>query len=789
MKPDYATSLAFLEKLQPEDGWTLTSISINKQYINTRRFEKEQGAELMKWLEEENSSNNIYYALNPSRNPQAKKFKKEDVLEVRYFHVDLDPRVGESVEDALPRLMGLVENSTRVPRPHFMVYSGGGYNAIWRLEKPLPLEGPGDIGEAERYTKWIELEFEGDHCYNIDRILRLPGTINYPDAGKRKKGRVKVVADVVWAEDGAVSYDDFEQATQVQDSQGFQGRNVQIESGNVIRLGDVDELPEEVPPWCKVVIVQGLDPDNPNKHESRSEWLFAVCCELVRCKVPDETIFSILTDKDFAISASVLDNRNPEKYAIRQIGRAKDKAISPDLERMNEAHAVIEDMGGKCRVISEVWDPGLKRNRVSFVTFNEFRNRYLHKKVPIGFNRQGETTYQKLGSWWLEHESRRQYGTVVFAPGKDVPGAFNLWKGFGVMPKAGDCSLFLEHIHDVLCSGEQALTDYLIGWLANTVQNPDEPGHAAVVLHGGQGTGKSFFAKAFGRLFDRHFLQVSNPKYLVGSFNAHLRDCVVLFGDEAFYAGDKKHESVLKTLVTEDMITIEAKGVDVEAAPNCVHLIMASNEDWVVPVGFDDRRFFVLDVNDSRQGDRDYFDAMALQLEDGGYEALLDFLLRYDLKGFDVRKPPKTKALQRQKVYSMSVEEQWWKSKLDDGLILETHTKWEPVVSACELLASMVQTQRRLPKSRRSGETQLGGVLKKLVPRMEKFQGSEEICVTDYSNVVRRLARPTYYRFPPLSLCRKAWEDRYGETEWEEFTPMTDADKKALADAKGDTPF
>jgi len=49
-------------------------------------------------------------------------------------------------------------------------------------------------------------------------------------------------------------------------------------SGNVQRLASVDELPAAVSMAAKVVIVQGKDPDDPNRHSSRSEWLFWVCC-------------------------------------------------------------------------------------------------------------------------------------------------------------------------------------------------------------------------------------------------------------------------------------------------------------------------------------------------------------------------------------------------------------------------------------------------------------------------------------------------------------------------------
>ena len=53
-----------------------------------------------------------------------------------------------------------------------------------------------------------------------------------------------------------------------------------------------------------------------------------------------------------------------------------------------------------------------------------------------------------------------------------------------------------------------------------------------------------------------------NAKHLVGHFNAHLQHCSVLFADEAFFAGDRSHESVLKGLITEETLLIEPKGVD-----------------------------------------------------------------------------------------------------------------------------------------------------------------------------------------------------------------------------------
>jgi hypothetical protein len=79
---------------------------------------------------------------------------------------------------------------------------------------------------------------------------------------------------------------------------------------------------------------------------------------------------------------------------------------------------------------------------------------------------------------------------------------------------------------------------------------------------------------------------------------------------------------------------------------------MSSNADWVVPAGADARRYFVLNVSDAQMQKTDYFAAISKQMENGGREALLQFLLHRDLSGFEVRRVPQTDALAQQKAHS-----------------------------------------------------------------------------------------------------------------------------------------
>ncbi|KKK73785.1 hypothetical protein LCGC14_2890320, partial [marine sediment metagenome] len=286
-------------------------------------------------------------------------------------------------------------------------------------------------------------------------------------------------------------------------------------------------------------------------------------------------------------------------------------------------------MGGKCRVIEEILDPSLRRTRITKQSFDDFRNRYMNKKIKVGTKDDGVTpVYMQLGKWWLQQEHRRQYDTIVFAPGQEPEGAYNLWRGFACEAKPGVCEKFLSHLHKNICNENTEYFTYLMGWMANCVQNPARPGGVAVVLRGRQGTGKSFFARSFGSLWGRHFLQVSDPKHLVGSFNAHLRDCIVLFGDEAFYAGDKKHESVLKILITESTITINQKGLPTYTIPNRVNLLFFSNHSDALRLDADDRRYCVIHCPGERKSD-DYYRQLFSWTDDNA-PALLHYLQNRD---------------------------------------------------------------------------------------------------------------------------------------------------------------
>lgn len=780
MQGESKKSVDFLKKWKEEGPWALTSISTDKKSITTETFLSGQEKEMLSWIERFNGDRNIYFHVNAVKGRIKSKANKEDIQAAEWLHVDIDPAEGQDLKEERERaLSSLTDKLPKgIPDPTVIVFSGGGYQAFWKLKKPFLIDG--DIAKAEEfelYNRRLEQIFGGDHCHNVDRIMRLPGTVNVPDAKKRKKGRVEelsVLLQFMTGKEYVYDLDSFKKAAAVQTGSspregGDYGGSLDI-PGNVERIQDLSELDQwNVPDRVKVVIAQGHHPEQPKeKDNSRSAWLFDCVCSLVRCNVPDHVIYALLTDPDWGIAASVVELKGgADRYARRQIKRAKEWCEDPNLTMMNDKHAIIGNIGGKCRIIEEIEDEVLNRSRITLSSFEDLRNRYSNVQIQVGKSDKGIPIMMPLGKYWLQHPLRRQYETMKFMPQGDRPGVYNLWRGFNVEPRPGNCDLYLNHLKNNICSGNAAYFDYLVKWMARAVQNPASPGEVAVVLRGGKGAGKGTVAKIFGRLFGRHYLQVANPSHLVGNFNAHLRDVIFLFADEAFFAGDKRHESVLKMLVTEDSIPIEAKGVDVESYPNYVHLIMAANDPHVIRASGDERRYFVLNVGEDRKQDARYFAEMHKQMENGGYEALLFFLQNVDLSEFEVRNVPQTDALQEQKLLSMGIDEEWWYRKLQNGRLLDQDATWSRDVICDAMTQDFTAYAEKWKFSRRGNETALGRFLSRVCPHITKAQRRVNVEEYDQEGRTRRVAkRAYYYDFGTLDKCREAWDSLYGKTDW-----------------------
>ena len=385
-------------------------------------------------------------------------------------------------------------------------------------------------------------------------------------------------------------------------------------------------------------------------------------------------------------------------YTVRDASNP-DAAVAEVVARFNTLYLVVNE-GGKAVILQPGYDPILKRRRYDRMAPADLRILYLNELVEVGVDEKGNPVMKGAADVWLRHPERRQFiAGVTFDPTNAVqPGVLNLWQGYAVKPAPGDWSLMRSHIEAVICDGDPVRFNYLMGWMARMLQQPAEQGEVAVVMKGGEGTGKGTLAKALKHIIGHHALAIANGKHLVGNFNSHLRDVVFLFADEAFFAGDRAHVGVLKSIITEPYLTVEGKYVNAVEVPNYLHLMMASNEEWVVPAAMDARRFLVLEVNDTAKNNHEYFGGIWKQMEAGGYAAMLHDLLAYDLSSFNVRGVPTTEGLQRQRKLSLPTTEAWWLDCLERGYVFRSRLgleaefgTWHAKVTTELLFASYVE--------------------------------------------------------------------------------------------------
>lgn len=350
-------------------------------------------------------------------------------------------------------------------------------------------------------------------------------------------------------------------------------------------------------------------------------------------------------------------------------GRALIKAIygwfgregDDEIEALNAQHFVAQ-LGANMVVGTE------REDRILFQSFASFKEKYCHRRFGK----------QPLGDAWLKHPNRREFEEVVFAP----PGArwaagprdYNQWKGFAVDPDLHPhperrCARYLDHIHEVICCGNATHTTYVIDLLADVVQKPGRLIGKTLALRGGMGVGKSVFVEPFGWLFGRrHFMIVNSREQLVGEFNGHLSGKVVVFAEEAVWGGNRADAGTLKRLITQDTFTIRRLYVDAVNELNCVHLFMATNEQWVYPAGNHERRIVVLDVGNKRAPS--YYGPLWDEIKSPGFgAALLATLLARSVNEERLRAGLNTKALAEIQDLSADPVQAWWRGVLEDGQI------------------------------------------------------------------------------------------------------------------------
>ena len=309
---DFRAAAGFVYDFRQPKTATLAALK-GRNILEARTFDLKDIESMAGWIEQKNRDGyNIYFHVNNLRDEcKNKKAKRTDVVSAHAFHVDLD----DLSDEALNRILAFPI------KPTCILCSGGGFQVFWLLAEPLT-----DIDKAEQINAALAKQLGGDACQNADRIMRVPETVNWPNAKKQKAGRVPIKAYLLR------EHTDFSRTHHAGEFE-----EVLRTSSKAVGLTPKAEVPDYslVPvqalevkdPRLIAVIETGDDPDNPRgsanpRFPSRSEAYYSVCCSLARRGCTAEEIAGVILNPDHGISEAIHEKPNPKEYAYRQAEKA-----------------------------------------------------------------------------------------------------------------------------------------------------------------------------------------------------------------------------------------------------------------------------------------------------------------------------------------------------------------------------------------------------------------------------------------------------------------------------------
>ena len=298
----------------------------------------------------------------------------------------------------------------------------------------------------------------------------------------------------------------------------------------------------------------------------------------------------------------------------------------------------------------------------------EFEKTHFKIRRPVGFVRQTDTELQLLNrkdlfdlyenlfiegtdvqfiKMWLKDPEIRTYERFDFCPPpiKCPNDVLNTWGGFvaeGIVESCdGRPNLFVDHLRKLFGKNSQ----YILKWLASIVQRPGKPTNVALVVTGGQGTGKTttfelFMKKIIG---SKYFGQTSNPENDLFCRFGFLKDSKILIVIDDFNVGSiKLNSDPFKSYITGETVTYEAKGKMAIPLRNCMNFVLTTNKMDPVKLDADDRRYAVLEVSDKLKGNHAYFDRLYKYLDrPENIRAIYDLLRDIDISqtNFQAERP------------------------------------------------------------------------------------------------------------------------------------------------------
>lgn len=289
----------------------------------------------------------IYIGINPR--PVSGEKEQDAIRDIVCLWADVDAKNFTSgKQEALKRI------SEFPIEPTFIVDSGNGYHGYWILEEPI-------IGRTEEETMAIKQilvglagALGGDvQVRNIDRIFRLPGTLNTKNENELKP--VRIIQGSPERRYSLSDFDDYRDhkfeeppPASSHDPTELQGLTVDISSKDApAAAADIARL--KISPKTKQRIITGEIQTTAGKDGTRSGRDFGILCGLVAAGYSYETARRIFLNKFLPCSDRILGDRARAETVLRydfleavRFIRKKGAALTPQIKAIQAIKTTAE---------------------------------------------------------------------------------------------------------------------------------------------------------------------------------------------------------------------------------------------------------------------------------------------------------------------------------------------------------------------------------------------------------------------------------------------------------------
>ena len=647
--PDAA--IKFLLALQPLGAWNLSALGQSAGSSASATFLPAETDKLIAWLQEQHAAGrDIYFrcAIAGKCSGKDGAMVDEDVTAVTCLWADFDIPHLKKLADMKARThfkadaLSLIRKKLGKLQPTILNDSGNGYHAYWKLRSTASI-GPGFTHiDLSAYLNGLAKTFGGDvKVKNPSRLLRLPGTYNV------KNPKLPLLCHTVEVNENAYGLSDFEHLRDDTFLSRTPAAILEIEPAPQVDLSTLD-----LPDGLRKKIETGIDPKTGLSWTDRSQLANHIAVELVKLGIDQPIILSILLDRRFHHAGHMDVCREPMREARRTLNWALNRGADDSTSRIN-SHYFMICVGGKMLFGYDDEGQPVAVPPREITSVEDFKR----EMAPIKEYRTVEGTSVEVNVFkkWVEDESRRRFfpnGYTIDPTRSNDNLSYNLWKGYGVRSEPGDWSHMRENIR-CLCEGREDYYNYVLNWCALLVQQPTVLPRTALVYHGDQGTGKTLFASTLARLFAGHSYKIDKPAQLVGRFSGHIESKIFVHAEECRF--DHDGLGVLKSLVTDEYISIERKGTQAYQARNLAHLIITTNNEHVLPIEQGNRRFVIFRPLRTHKGDSAFWTKLVHQMQNGGYEGMLYDLLHRDVKEWNPEaEKPETGSMKQHKMDTIS---------------------------------------------------------------------------------------------------------------------------------------